>query len=250
MKKPLVSIITPTYNASKFINETVQSVWNQTYQNFEHIIVDDCSRDNTWDILEGLEKENSRIKLLRMDKNSGAALARNKAIQLSKGKYIAFLDSDDLWEPRKLELQVQFMQNHNIAFSFTNYKMIDESGQDLYREVKCPKVINYRDLLKNTTIGCLTVMLDKDKIGKITMPNLQPEDTALWLRILKKGHSAYCLQETLASYRLVSNSVSSNKWKVAKRMWKVYRTSEKLNIFSSFCYFFNYAWNAVRKHYL
>lgn len=187
MKKPLVSIITPTYNSSKFINETVQSVRNQTYQNFEHIIVDDCSSDNTWMILEDLEKEDSRIKLLRMDKNSGAALARNQAIQLAKGKYIAFLDSDDLWEPRKLELQVQFMHNNNIAFSFTNYKMIDENGQDLNRVVTCPEVINYKDLLKNTTIGCLTVMIDIDKIDKLVMPNLQPEDTALWLKILKKG---------------------------------------------------------------
>lgn len=250
MSQPLVSIITPTYNSSKFIIQTVQSVLNQTFDNFEHIIVDDCSTDNTWDILLELQKKDSRIKIERMRENSKAALTRNHGIKLAKGKYIAFLDSDDLWEPNKLEIQVQFMQNTQCAFSFSNYRMIDEDGKDLNRLVKCPKVISYKDLLKNTTIGCLTVMLDTEKLGKPIMPNLQPEDTALWLKILRKGEKAYCIQEVLASYRIVKNSASSNKIKVAKKMWKVYRESENLSFIPSLWNFSHYAWNAVKKHYL
>lgn len=250
MNQPLVSIITPSYNSMHFVVATIQSVLNQTYSNFELIIVDDCSIDNSFEMLSDLSKKDNRIKVYKLEKNSGAAMARNYGIQVANGKYLAFLDSDDLWDVNKLELQVEFMERNNYVFTFTNYRMIDEQGMPLNKVVNCPSMIDYKNLLKNTTIGCLTVMLNVAELGKPVMPNLQPEDTALWLKILRKNNKAYCLQQELASYRLVGNSASSNKIKVAKKMWIVYRKSENINRIKASWYFINYAWNAVKKHYL
>lgn len=249
MNKPLVSIITPSYNSKKFITHTIESVLNQSYSNFELIIVDDCSTDGSFEFLENYLID-SRISIYKMEKNSGAALARNFGIQKAKGKYLAFLDSDDLWHPLKLEKQIEFMEKNNYLFTFTNYKMIDELGTDLNKVVRCPAKITYKQLLKNTTIGCLTVILNIEQLGKVKMPNLQPEDTALWLEILRKGIHAHCLQETLAEYRIVGNSASSNKLRVAKKMWNVYRNSENIATWKSAIYFSNYVFNAVKKHYL
>ena len=249
MNKPLVSIIIPSYNSKKFIAYTIESVLNQSYSNFELIIVDDCSTDGSLEFIENYLKD-SRISIYKTEKNSGAALARNRGIQKAKGKYLAFLDSDDIWHPLKLEKQIDFMEKNNYLFTFTNYKMIDELGNDLNKEVLCPSTVTYNQLLRNTTIGCLTVILNMEQLGKVQMPNLQPEDTALWLKILRKGIYAHCLQETLAEYRIVGNSASSNKLKVAKKMWNVYRNSEKISTWKSAIYFCNYAFNAVKKHYL
>ncbi|MGN4126678.1 glycosyltransferase family 2 protein [Lysinibacillus sphaericus] len=250
MNHPLVSIIMPSFNSSRFIAETIDSVINQTYTHFELIIVDDCSKDNSWAMVNALIKNDERIKIYLLEKNGGAAAARNYGIQAANGKYVAFLDSDDLWDQNKLEAQVKFMESNNYVFTFTNYRMIDENGYSLNKIVDCPNIINYNNLLKNTTIGCLTVMLNIEQLGKPVMPNLQPEDTALWLKILRKNINAYCLQEVLASYRIVGNSASSNKLKVAKKMWIVYRKSENINRLKAFWYFVHYAWNAVKKHYL
>ncbi|WP_431029113.1 glycosyltransferase family 2 protein [Lysinibacillus sp. LZ02] len=250
MIQPLVTIITPSYNSKRFILETIDSVRNQTYQNFELIIVDDCSKDDSWEYIQKCTSNDSRIRIFKLEKNSGAAMARNYGIEQAKGKYLAFLDSDDLWYPNKLEKQVNFMEINNYYFSFTNYEMMDEQGNLLNRKVICPPSINYHQLLRNTTIGCLTVMLNIEKLGPIQMPNLQPEDTALWLKILRNNETAYCLQETLAKYRVVGNSASSNKLKVAKKMWIVYRKSEGISTFKTSWYFTRYAINAVKKHYL
>lgn len=249
MKQPLVSIITPSYNSKRFIVKTIESVKSQTYQNFELLIVDDCSKDGSFEYIKEYVGEDAKVKVFQLEKNSGAALARNYGIQRANGKYLAFLDSDDLWHPQKLEKQVAFMEQHNYLFTFTNYKMIDEQGKDLNREVLCPTSMTYKQLLRNTTIGCLTVMLNIERLGKVQMPNLQPEDTALWLKILRNNERAYCLQETLASYRIVGNSASSNKLKVVKKMWAVYRESEKIPAIKAAMYFTSYAINAVRKHY-
>ena len=249
MNRPLVSIITPSYNSKKFITSTIESVLNQSYSNFELIIVDGCSTDGSYEFIENYLKD-SRISLYKMEKNSGAALTRNFGIQKANGKYLAFLDSDDMWHPLKLEKQVDFMERNNYVFTFTNYSMIDEVGNDLNKQVLCSSKITYSQLLRNTTIGCLTVMLNMEQLGKVQMPPIQPEDTALWLKILRKGLSAYCLQENLANYRIVGNSASSNKAKVAKKMWDVYRKSEQLSNIKSMWYFSNYAVNALKKHYL
>ncbi|WNB92681.1 glycosyltransferase family 2 protein [Bacillus sp. NEB1478] len=246
---PLISIITPTFNSLKFIDQTVESVISQSYSNWEWIIVDDFSIDGTRDYLTNLSKRDSRIKTILQDKNNGTAVARNTALHQAKGKYIAFLDSDDLWHSKKLYKQVNFMLENDIAFSFCQYRIINENGSHTDKLIKIPEQIDYNGLLKNTIIGCLTVMIDVEKTGKFKMPNLRTrQDFVLWLSILKKGFSAYGIQEELAYYRKVNGSISSNKIKAAKMNWRVYRNIEKLSLPKSAWCFFNYAWNAYKKN--
>ena len=244
----LVSIITPSYNSKRFIEDTVKSVQNQTYTNWEMIIVDDCSNDGTREILTRLADLDDRIKVFFMNENSGAAIARNKALKEAKGKFIAFLDSDDMWHETKLEKQLAFMRNKDIAFSFTEYELMDEEGVLLNKKVEIPASIDYHGLLKNTIIGCLTVMINREKTGYFEMPNIRTrQDFALWLSILKKGFTAYGLKETLSKYRVVKGSISSNKINAAKKTWYVFREVEKLNlVYSSWC-FLNYSFQAIKK---
>ncbi|WP_017726158.1 glycosyltransferase family 2 protein [Halalkalibacterium ligniniphilum] len=248
MNSKKISIITPTYNSSQFIHITIKSIKKQTLDNWELIIVDDNSIDETYSILKSITQIDSRIKHILLNKNSGAAVARNTALKHAKGKYIAFLDSDDLWHPEKLKKQVEFMEKNNYAFTYTNYDIIDEHGNATGRIVRPPASMNYNDLLKNTSIGCLTVMLNKDILGEIEMPNIRAgQDTACWLSILKKGYTAYRLDEVLASYRTVRGSISSNKVKALKRTWRIYREVEKINLLKSSWYFSHYVYNAIKK---
>ncbi|CAG9621421.1 glycosyltransferase family 2 protein [Sutcliffiella rhizosphaerae] len=245
---PLVSIVTPVYNAEKHIQSCIDSILSQTYGNWELFLVDDCSSDKSLSLIKQYEEEYHQINVIQLKENSGAAVARNTAIEAASGKYIAFLDSDDLWVPTKLEKQVNFMEEQDIAFSFTKYSIIDESGNDLGKVVNIPDNIDYEGYLKNTIIGCLTVMLNIEKIGKMKMPLIRTrQDFAFWLSILKKGHIAYGIQEPLAKYRYVEGSISSNKFKTAKRNWYVYRQIERLSFFKSLWCFVNYAYNGVRK---
>lgn len=248
---PLISIITPSFNAGSFIKETIRSVQSQSYTNWEMIVVDDLSKDNTLEIVKEEQKKDDRIKLIVLEENSGAAIARNIGIDHAKGKYLAFLDSDDLWLPEKLEKQLVFMQSKDIGFAFTGYQIITQNGESTKKVVQVPEVIDYNGLLKNTIIGCLTVMIDVEKIGKVTMPNIRTrQDTATWLKILKQGHYAYGLNEALAQYRKVENSVSSKKFNMAKKNWRLYRDIEKLSIPKSAWCFVNYAYNGFLKHML
>lgn len=248
MKQDLISIVTPVYNSEKFISETIESVINQTYKNWEMIIVDDCSKDSSEKIIRNYIENDKRINYIKLKKNSGAAVARNTAIEKSKGKYVAFLDSDDLWESNKLEEQLEFMQQRNIAFSFTGYELIDQNGKSLNNIVQVPKEINYNELLKNTVIGCLTVMIDKEKVGEFKMPLVRAgQDTATWLLILRKGYIAYGLNEPLSRYRKVEGSISSNKLKALKRTWYTYRKLEKLSLPKSIYVFSCYTLNAIKK---
>jgi len=188
----LVSIITPSYNSSKFINDCVNSVFSQTYKNWEMIIVDDCSEDNSKEIISELSTKDKRINPIFLEKNVGAAEARNIAIRQSKGKYVAFLDSDDLWNPKKLEKQLYFMNKNEIVFSYTNYQLMSENGEDLSNFILAPEKMTYDSYLKNTIIGCLTVIIDREKSGEFEMPNIcSSHDMALWLLIMKRGFSAY-----------------------------------------------------------
>ncbi|MEC4620509.1 glycosyltransferase family 2 protein [Bacillus paranthracis] len=244
-----ISIIVPTYNASKFIEATVHSILNQTFQDWELIVIDDCSTDNTVRKLDEFRKNDKRIRVKVLEENSGAAIARNTGINMARGRYIAFLDSDDLWLPQKLEKQLNFMKKNNIAFSFTGYEIITEAGESTGKIVHVPQKINYHGLLKNTIIGCLTVMVDTQQIGKFQMPNLRTrQDTATWLSILKRGFEAYGIDEVLSKYRKVENSISSKKVKMAKMNWKLYREVEGLGIFKSAWCFVNYAYNGFVKH--
>jgi len=244
----LVSIITPSYNSSKFILECIESVLSQTYENWEMIIVDDCSKDNSKEIISEHSTKDKRIKPIFLEKNVGAAEARNAAIRQSKGKYVAFLDSDDLWNPKKLEKQLSFMYENEIAFSYTNYQFMSENGEDLSNIISAPEKMTYDSYLKNTIIGCLTVIIDREKSGEFEMPNIRSShDMALWLLIMKRGFSAYGLDENLARYRIVSTSNTASKWHAAKDVWKVYRQVEKLSfIYSTWCFVW-YAFNALKK---
>ncbi|MDW7613451.1 glycosyltransferase family 2 protein [Peribacillus simplex] len=246
--RPLVSVITPSYNSSPFITETIKAVQDQTYFNWEMIIVDDQSKDDSVHVIKSYSDNDSRIRLIPLSKNVGAARARNIAIKEAHGDYIAFLDSDDLWLPTKLEEQVTFMQKGNLAFSFTSYSLIDEEGNSLDVEVNAPSTVDYKQLIGNTTIGCLTVMLDRLQIKHIEMPDIQPEDTALWLLLLRQGYKAHGLPKVLSRYRIVSNSTSRNKWKAAYRYWKLLRSQEKLNFVQANFYFSKYAYNAYNKN--
>src|SRR5690625_5205046 len=188
----LVTVITPTYNSENYIAETIESVLNQTYKHFEMIIVDDGSKDKTVKIIEQYLKKDDRLKMIRLKQNQGAAVARNTAINNANGRYLAFLDSDDLWLPEKLEKQLKFMQEKDVAFSFTKYVRMKENGELTKNISKAPETITYNDLLKHCVIGCLTVILDKEKIDTIQMENIRRrQDYALWLSITKKGIKAY-----------------------------------------------------------
>ncbi len=243
-----ISIITPVYNGERFIEETIKSVQDQTYKDWEMILVDDCSMDASQEIIKKIAQKDGRIKYMKLKQNSGAAVARNTALENAKGRFIAFLDSDDVWEKNKLEKQLNFMLNHNIGFSFTSYALMNEEGIRLNKEVRVPKKIDYEGLLKNTIIGCLTVMIDKNSIGDFRMPLVRAgQDTATWLSILRKGHVAYGIDEILAKYRKVNGSISSNKIKALKRTWNTYRNIEKLPLSKCIYVFAGYTMNAIKK---
>lgn len=223
--QPLVSIITPMYNSEKFILKTIESIVNQTYTNWELILIDDGSTDNTIKIVEDFKSKYANIKLLQNDTNLGAAKSRNKAILEAKGDYIAFLDADDVWKPNKLEVQIQFMQTHNCDVSFSSYEQIDENGKPLYKLVQALPKLTYNKYLKTNYIGNLTGMYNAKALGKITSPDLRKrQDWLLWLAAIKKsGKSALGIQESLAYYRVRDNSISSNKIEMLKYNYLVYK---------------------------
>lgn len=238
---PLVSIITPLFNAEKYIEKTVLSIIEQSYTNWELLIVDDCSKDNSYDVVKKISEKDKRIKIIRLKENSGAAVARNTGIENANGRFIAFLDSDDTWHPKKLEKQIKFMLDNQYYFTYTGYRKVDENGAFI-KNAKIPKFINYNKLLKTNYIGCLTAMYDSEKLGKVYFPLIRKrQDYALWLKILKIIPCAYGLQEELASYTVRSDSISANKVNVAKYTWIVYREVEKLSLFRSIYCFINYA---------
>ena len=248
MQQPLISIITPSYNSESFIEFSIKSVMDQTYKYWEMLIVDDKSVDNCREIINKYTELDSRIKSINLEKNVGAAEARNFALRIAKGKFIAFLDCDDIWLPEKLEVQLDFMRKNNYAFTFSAYQIFSEDGKTNYQTINVPKVIDYKGYLKNTIIGCLTVVINREKTGYFEMPNIKSShDMALWLLIMKRGFKAYGINQVLAKYRLVASSNTAKKWKAAKDVWSVYRKIEKLNFIFSLYYFINYVFNAIKK---
>ena len=246
----LVSIIIPVYNASRFLEETINSIQEQTYSNWEAIFIDDCSSDNSYNLIKKHQKEDKRIKLIKNKTNSGAAVSRNNGIDHAEGDYLCFLDADDKWHPEKLEKQINFMQELNCEFSFTGYQFANEKCTPNGKIVLVPNKINYKQALKNTTIWTSTVMFDMNKLSKedIRMPNIKRgQDTATWWKVLKKIKYAYGLNEVLSYYRRTNNSLSANKLTALKRTWNLYRNVEHLNILSSFYNFCWYCFNAVRR---
>lgn len=250
MEEDLVSIVVPVYNAEKFLEETIKTVEDQTYSNWELIFVNDCTPDNSVQIIEKKINENNKIRLINLEKNSGAAIARNTGINAGNGRYIAFLDADDLWEKEKLEKQINFMKEKNCEFCFTGYEFANEDGIGNGKKVNVPQTINYKQALKNTTIWTSTVMFNVEKLGKelIQMPNVKRgQDTATWWKVLRKIEKAYGINEVLSYYRRTNESLSANKITALKRTWKLYRDVEHLNIFYSFYNFCWYVFNAIRR---
>ncbi|MGB9902665.1 glycosyltransferase family 2 protein [Methanothrix sp.] len=245
----LVSIITPCHNSSEFISQTIDSVLAQTYGNWEMIIVDDCSTDSTVQIVEDYLKKDSRIRLIRLGRNCGPAVARNRAIEEARGRYIAFLDSDDIWLPEKLEKQTAFMRENDVDLCYSSYYIIDESGSEKGVFITKEKA-TYWDLLKTCCIGNLTAIYDAEKLGKQYMEDVGHQDYTLWLRILKGGATARGILEPLAKYRIRSKSISSNKIKAARWQWHIYRNVERLSLLQSVYYFAHYAYNGSIKHLL
>lgn len=244
----LVSIITPAYNAVQFIAQTIESVQNQTYSNWEMIIVDDCSRDETVKKVQTYAALDKRICLIKQKHNGGPATARNTALKAANGRYTAFLDSDDLWLPEKLDRQLAFMQQHDYAFTYTSYRRISENAEICGRIMPVPAALNYRQLLRNTAIATSTVLIDRDKTGPFSMTQTYYDDYVLWLTLLKRGQSAHGLQEDLMRYRIVRKSVSRHKLNSARWVWRTYRDVEKLALpYAAWC-FLNYAWRACRKY--
>lgn len=248
--RALVSVIMPAYCSAKFISASVDSVKIQTEERWELLISDDGSTDDTINIVQQFQKSDARIHLLTSGRNRGPSQARNAAIAAATGRYIAFLDSDDLWKPEKLERQIAFMQAHDVAFSFSSYDRIDEAG-GFINTYQIAKPVTYRDLLKSCVIGCLTAVYDTEKLGKIYMPDIRKrQDFGLWLRILKKVDAAYPLSESLAQYRVRTGSVSANKVTAAQYTWSIYRDVEKLGLAQSAYYFAHYAAHGLLNTYV
>lgn len=235
MEKDLVSIITPTFNSSAFIKDTIKSIQAQTYQNWELLITDDCSNDSTVDIIREYMKSDDRIKLFRLERNSGGGVSRNNSIEKSRGRYIAFCDSDDRWTPDKLETQVEFMKSNDIAFSYGSYLLCDENDQNLGINV-CLKELNYRKIMMDNFVGCLTAMYDTTKIGKVYMPDIRKrQDWGLWMRILNKCKRGLGIKKPIGLYRVRSGSVSSNKWALIRYHAMLYKQMLSIPLFCGYC---------------
>ena len=247
----LVSVITPAYNASEYIGETIESVLNQSYTNWEMLIVDDCSKDNTVEIVSKYSEKDNRIKLLKHTENQGVAATRNTALKEAKGDYIAFLDSDDMWHSEKLLKQLVFMEENQYVLTYTGYQKYMSETKENGKVITVPEEMTYESIFYNTAIACLTVMVNKEKSGEFFMPLLNhTEDQCTWQSILKKCDcKAYGLNENLALYRVSSNSLTGNKVDAVKKQWNTYRKYHKLSVIKSFIYFTGYVLNAVKKHY-
>lgn len=242
-----VTVIMPLYNSEGTMSESIDSVLNQTFVNLELILIDDCSSDGSLNIALGYKNSDDRVRVMSTEINSGAAVARNLGIKSARGRFIAFLDSDDLWYAIKLEVQISFMLEHNYGFTFTAYEKINENGT-LLESLGVPQEVSYSDLLKVCSVGCLTAIYDTHIFGKVYMPLIRKrQDLGLWLRLLKSTKKGYGLNITLASYRLRSNSISSNKKNAAIYTWRLYRDVESISFFKAVFYFSHYAFNGVMR---
>ena len=248
MRDTLVSIVIPVFNAEKFIEETVACVSNQTHTELELLLINDGSADRSGTIVERLAREDRRIRTYHT-KGCGAAAARNIGTKIAEGRYLAFLDADDLWEKDKLEKELRFMREQDAAFVFTGYEFADEEGKGTGKVVHVPGRLTYKQALKNTTIFTSTVLFDIKKTGKelLFMPLVKSEDTALWWKVLKAGYDAYGLDDNLVKYRRSGKTLSSNKLEAIRRIWRLYRRTEGLSVGKSLYCFSFWAWNAVAR---
>lgn len=243
-KPGLVSVVMPAHNSQGSLSESVESVLAQTCRDWELIIVDDASRDGTLELARQLASSDPRIRVLPLEQNVGVAEARNRGIGAALGQYLAFLDSDDLWLPNKLQVQIDFMRSSGAAFSFAQYRRIGRDGS-LSNPVKVPRSVDYEGLLRGNSIGCLTVVIDRFQIPEVAMPKIKHEDYVTWLKILRQGHIAYGIPQDLARYRVTSSSVSSDKRRSASWTWNIYRRVEGLSLLKSAWCFLHYTARAI-----
>lgn len=248
MEAHLVSIVMPVYNAGIYLAQSIQSVLNQTYSNWELLIVDDCSTDNSADIIKSFASQDGRIHYLKTLSPSGSpTVPRNIGIEKANGRFIAFLDSDDIWLPKKLEEQLPLFESSDTAIVYSNYEKISEEGKRSQRLVLAPMCTDYHELLCGNIIGCLTAVYDVKKLGKLYFEPIKHEDYVLWLTILKKGFKGKNTGTVNALYRVRNHSVSSNKWKVISWQWNIYVHVEKVGYIRAIYYFINYALKAYKK---
>lgn len=248
-EKPTISIITPVFNAERFLEQTLQSVFQQDFTNWELLLVNDCSTDKSAEIISCYEAD-SRIRLINLEKNSGAAFARNQGISLAQGRYIAFLDSDDVWMPDKLRKQLDYMEEKNCTFCFTEIRRTDEEGHPIGKIRTIPERVDYQYLLKKTVIATSSVIIDKLRVGDFTMPlRRSGQDYATWLMLLKRIPHAYCLQEPLVNYRVVNNSLSSNKLSSLKQVFDIQTSDEHIPKWRAAYNTCCFAIYAFKKHY-
>lgn len=246
-----VSVITPIYNAEKYLRSTLESVFYQTYKNIEIVLVDDCSTDNSKSIIEELMDIHSEIIYYCQPKNMGAGAARNKALELATGQYVAFLDSDDLWLPKKTEKQIQLMKEKNSPFSYAAIEMMDEDSKTIKEKRNIRESCDYNYLLHNTIIATSSVIIDRSVLGDFRMPLRRGgQDYATWLKLLRNGTVACGINEALVRYRVSSNSLSSNKFKSIRQVWEIQTQDEHISPISVFLNIIAFTLNALKKYYL
>lgn len=244
----VVSVVMPAFNAARTIENAIGSVLSQTFSDFELLVIDDCSTDNTSQVVSEIAREDCRVRLIVNEINSGSpAVPRNVGVENSLGRYVAFLDSDDSWAPNKLEVQTRLMEESEASISCTGYTVVDANSKRVGAFVP-PEVTGYQDLLSENTLGCSTVMVDLTKTSNLRFPVCGHEDYALWLKLTRGGIQVYGLQEMLASYQVAPGSVSSNKLKVLGYFWHIYRNLEGFSFVRSLLYCGRYAWNVRAKY--
>ena len=245
---PRVSIITPSYNSAETIDATLASVRAQTFADWEMLVVDDCSTDDSAARVAAVATLDPRIRLLRQAKNGGPAAARNRALAEARGDFVAFLDADDLWLPEKLARQLAFMLRTGCALSYTAYRRIDQAGQTTGRLITVPPEVTYRALLAHNVIACLTAMVDVRQTGPLRMRDAGYDDFILWLELLRRGYRAMGLDDDLARYRIMAGSVSRNRPRAARWVWHIHREVEGLPLLAAAWTFARYAVNVSLKH--
>jgi glycosyltransferase involved in cell wall biosynthesis len=245
----LVSIITPAFNSEKYIEATIASVQAQTHQNWEMIIIDDCSKDKTIEIVKEIIQKDNRIKLIQLTENAGSGVARNNGIEKATGKYLTFLDADDIWFPNFITTNIQNIITKKTPFVFSSYKRSNEKLEFIYSDFIVPEKVNYWDILKTNSIGCLTAFIDIETIGKKYMPSIRKrQDMGLWLQYLKEIPYAYGIKEPMAIHRIRKNSLSGDKWKLLKYQWEFYYKLENLGFIKTIYYLSHWAINGFLKY--
>lgn len=249
VEKPLVSIVMPAYNAERLVAAAIRSVQAQTIQNWELLVIDGCSRDGTADVVARISKGDSRIRLAWNEVHSSVAQSRNKGLSMCRGKYVAFLDSDDVWYPDKLEKQIACLEENNADLVYSSYAIVDHAGKQQCRNYIVPMTVSYEQLLEENVIGCSTVLLRRDCVEEIRFDeSIFHEDYVLWLKLLRSGCKAVGVTEVLVDYFFHTDSKAGNKWNAAKHRWDIYHRHLKLPLWNSVRYFIQYAAHGLRKY--